>query len=417
VALYDLSGFGYSEGWSSYPMNKFGIDSKKPDLPRFGALLTQYCQQMGRHLEEKGWHDVCFILPYDEPPPPLAGEVLRILQAIRAGDPKLQITIICDLHPELATFATTCHFHMAPGSVHLDWAKDWKSQGKRIGYSCWEQPLSRYRYVMNRIAPWLTYWDYGDMTGYYCGALIMPGNPWTEMEKCLTILYPPLPGGPHLVRSVRYEIVREAIEDFDYFKVLESKNREVKKRLNYPDYDEVERVREILAEIVTGETATDFIPDRNLLYHLRDKIAEEIEGVDQTPLVLVRTEPADNSATEFSSVQFAGAVERGSQVRIGGQRVMPDCRGRFTATVELAKRGDNIVPVEVSKGGRRKVILRRFVLKADSDLSKLAAILEVGGKIGATVTPGSVPQPGIMQGAGSSCQEDSLECSKRIRRS
>jgi hypothetical protein len=46
--------------------------------------LTQYCQQMGRHLEEKGWHDVCFILPYDEPPPPWRG---RSCESYRPSGP------------------------------------------------------------------------------------------------------------------------------------------------------------------------------------------------------------------------------------------------------------------------------------------------------------------------------------------
>ncbi|MBI3921405.1 MAG: DUF4091 domain-containing protein [Armatimonadetes bacterium] len=171
------------------------------------------------------------------------------------------------------------------------------------------------------------------------------------------------------VSSLRLELLREGLEDLEYLNLLAGSIHDAARRLGSTDESfDRSRVRELCSLAV--QDMTHFTRDPDKLLRLRARVAEEIESLSQKePVLLVRTNPSDfatvSASNEGQTVE--GVATPGSTVRVAGQPISTDSRGRFKAKVYPLP-GINRITIEASKGGHVASATRTLtVLKATSD--------------------------------------------------
>jgi len=184
--------------------------------------------------------------------------------------------------------------------------------------------------VMNsRLMHWLNY-RY-DATGY----LHWGWNQWTEdplKDVGMHIgdgwhVYPAKDG---VLNSLRWEEMRNGIQDYECFMMLEGKLCSLKdslgKRAEW--IDPKQRGHEIAGKVVmTIEQHSD---DPSVLYSAKRQLLDEIAGFDKGPMIYIQTTPLENSTlTEHSSVELFGWTEQGTKIEVNGKELPVSDQGFF----------------------------------------------------------------------------------------
>jgi hypothetical protein len=184
--------------------------------------------------------------------------------------------------------------------------------------------------VMNsRLMHWLNY-KY-DATGY----LHWGWNQWTEdpfKDVGMHIgdgwhVYPSKDG---VLNSLRWEEMRNGIQDYECFMMLENKICSLKdslgKRAEW--VDPKQRGHEIAGKVImTIEQHTD---DPSVLYSAKRQLLDEIALFDKGPRVYIQTTPLENSTlTEHSSVELFGWTEQGTKIVVNGKELPVSDQGYF----------------------------------------------------------------------------------------
>ena len=113
---------------------------------------------------------------------------------------------------------------------------------------------------------------------------VLPGSPegYTGKESPGDgfFLYPDREGDGPFVNSMRWESLRDGMEDFDYLTLLEQ-------RLNVSDpncFEEgTEIVRDLVGELVWGNFGWEYDPQVSRLYEIRDSVATWVESLGNSP--------------------------------------------------------------------------------------------------------------------------------------
>ncbi len=167
------------------------------------------------------------------------------------------------------------------------------------------------------------------------------------------------PGKEGPVPSLRWEMSREGLEDYEYFWLLGHTIEQVKQKLGTAAarIDSSARGQEIISRMITSMTEYSKNPDK--LYGIRREVAQEIIALGAAPMLLVQTKPGCADTIKPSTVEIFGAAEKGAQVTVDGRPVQVGADGGFKAeaTVSSAKTAIEIV---AELGGKRKVIKRTF---------------------------------------------------------
>jgi hypothetical protein len=181
------------------------------------------------------------------------------------------------------------------------------------------------------------------------------------------------PGDSHIIypgkngpmNSIRWEMVREGLEDYEYLWLLESKSKLIKQQLgagakSYPaDF----RSKEICGKLV--RSLTDYTTDPETFYSAKKLLAYEISEIDRSPLMLLATEPSTNTelATGPLVIKVYGVVEKGTKVTINGEEAeVNPYDGTFLIGVPLSK-SDSVLKVEAALDGKKKILEREFKVK------------------------------------------------------
>lgn len=303
-------------GGGTFYSREYGrIGEHRQGTPEYERLFHDYITQIQDHLEEKGWLDKAYIYWFDEPDPKDYEFVRETMDLIKRHAPKLTRMLTEQPEPELygavdlwcantpayrfeiaeqrraagerfwwylctgprAPYCTLFIDH--PGIELRMWLwQTWKYkvQGILVWHSNywtsptafpdtwqnpWEDPMS---YVTGYGTPpgYKGYWGNGDGRFYY------PANrdPSDTTTKYLT--------GP--VNSLRWEMLREGIEDYEYFHLLQ---QAVEKRKAAGDRSAAVREAEALLTVPAEicEDMTHFTTDPALLNAHRAKIAQALE--------------------------------------------------------------------------------------------------------------------------------------------
>jgi hypothetical protein len=164
----------------------------------------------------------------------------------------------------------------------------------------------------------------------------------------------PGPQGP--LDSIRWEIQRESLEDFEYLRLLADETAAVKQRLG-PAASWVRperRAMELARFVVPAISETEKAPAKILA--VRAKVADEIVALSQAPSLLVETEPGENATLVEGpiAVELRGIAEPGATVKIKGSPVKVEGDGNFVARCGAQIR------IEVQHGGKTKTVVRSF---------------------------------------------------------
>lgn len=363
---------GHKDGWGSteFVLHQHWVTDRatgeRAQRPA-EEVLPHLLPALQEHLRERGWLHKTLIHIGDEPAihnleswrrksdyvRSLAPEIARI-EAIEAPDfgDSLEVWV-----PKLN------HFH--------NWRASYERARERSAefwfYTCLH-PMGRYpnRFIdypliKTRILHWLN-WRF-DLTGYlHWGLNFWNDDPWTSTVRGhlpagdAWIVYPG-PEGP--VDSVRWESLRDGIEDYEYLWVLADEAARVKAELGAAaeGFDPRQLADDLCHEAV--QTVVEYVREPAVLREIRRRIAEEIIALREPPLALVWTDPP---ARETLLGPPAGGVvyvaaPPGATVTVDGEQVELDGDGLYAGRVGVTV-GERRIVAEVSHERRTKTITR-----------------------------------------------------------
>jgi hypothetical protein len=352
--------------------------------PGYRQLFGQLMPPIMAHLREKGWLEKAYCYWYDEPQSYSFPFVLSGMQAVREAAPGLRRLLT--LYPETTMYNEVDIWVPMLNSFDSYVAKAQVRQtaGDDFWWYVCTEPDAPFpnNYIDHpainpRLRLWLAekydvrgelYWN----TTYYLGLDGLPRNPWTNaMSPASTgwsqgngdglLLYPvartpptaPVLAGP--VDSLRWEMLREANEDGEYFWLLKQGLLRAQSTLGVgsPAVAEGYAARNAALGLVPG--ARTFERDPQKLYAARTRLAHAIEALDdRKPFIVTQPGPqaAPVGASAVFRVEALGWPLPAYQWRFNGTTVEGATNSSLALTgVNLSQAGEYDVLVSNAGGG------------------------------------------------------------------
>ena len=326
--------FTAAEPVFTYALDTLGIDSFRLPLPFFawgdatghhgGSILgyssdtTEYesiygklLRTVGDHLAQRGWPDRAYTYWYDEPEPDDYPFVIQGMDLIHRSDPRLERLLTEQFSPDLAGHVDiwTPIFHR----FDVSWTGQRQALGEQVWWYVCTGPKAPYPNnfidhpgIEHRIRFWMS-WQYGAQgdlywdTTYWTNDDVFPPprlqDPWTDPMSYNysgsvgiwgngdgRLLYPPRSWSDERTRvegptpSIRWEMIREGIEDYEYLWML----RDAADRVEAIGGDRalVSGARELLSPPVSlFSSLTSFTDDARLLQSHRRQVARLLEQI------------------------------------------------------------------------------------------------------------------------------------------
>lgn len=319
VSLQGLGGGTFHSRWLGE------IAGFKQGTPEHEAIFTRYVKMIQDHLEERGWLSKAYVYWFDEPDPKDYEFVKEGMALIHRAGPKLtrMLTLHREPPPEVLYGYVDLWCPMTPVYDHKR-AEECRKRGERFWWYICTAPKAPYvtlfidhpaielriwlwqtwMYKIDGILVWsANYWTsptafphslqnpyddpmsyvsgYGRPAGYIAywgngdGRFIYPPKKVFEsQEKCFE--------GP--VSSIRWEMLREGIEDYEYLWILRELAHQLEARAESDEkiLSLLESARKLLQvpPYITF-SQKDFTHDPKPLYEYRQKIAETIEKINE----------------------------------------------------------------------------------------------------------------------------------------
>ncbi len=282
--------------------------------PEYERLVADYFGQIQNHLVTKGWIDKAYIYWFDEPDTKDYPFVAEVMDRIKKYAPKLKRMLTKQPSPDLM------------GKVDLwcalspEWTPEKVAERKAAGEEVWwyiccapqapyisefiEHPATEMR-----LWPWQS-WQYGVQgiliwsTNWWTSANAFPDSlqdPWADPASYVEgygtpigkkqswgngdgrYLYPPRvdPNKPHdpifasAISSVRWENLRDGMEDYEYFYMLKQQVDRVRGKADAAVVVEAEGLLVVPTNI--SENTVKFTTDPRPMMEHRGKIAKMIE--------------------------------------------------------------------------------------------------------------------------------------------
>ncbi|MBI5386851.1 MAG: DUF4091 domain-containing protein [Verrucomicrobia bacterium] len=293
------------------------LEGFKEGTPEFARLFQDYLSQVTGHLRERGWLDEAYTYWFDEPDPKDYEFVVDGMKRIRAAAPGLRRMLT--EQPEAALMG---HVEIWCG-LTPEWTKEKVAARRAAGEEVWWYiccgPHAPYitEFIDHpgtelRLWPWQS-WQYGVQgiliwaTTYWTSSAAFPGklqDPWADPMSYVSgydfkaghvgywgngdgrFLYPPRrdpntatePCLDEPINSIRWENLRDGMEDYEYFWLLEQEVKRVEGLKGEELKGEIAEARRLL--VVPEEISKDlthFTTDPRLMLAHRDKVAKMIE--------------------------------------------------------------------------------------------------------------------------------------------
>ncbi|MCD6339142.1 MAG: DUF4091 domain-containing protein, partial [Verrucomicrobia bacterium] len=285
--------------------------------PEYRIAFNAYCRQVQEHLRAKGWLDEAYVYWFDEPDPKDYAFVMNGFRKLKAAAPDLRRMLTEEVEPELIGGPNI----WCPLTPRFDPAK--AAERRKFGEQFWwyicTGPKAPYCGLFidhpgTELRVWLwqtwkrridgiliwqtTYWTssaaypdpkrpqnpYEDPMSWVSGYSTPAGTkrPWGNGDG--RFLYPPeaaADGRPEKpvvegpVDSIRWEMLRDGIEDYEYCAILERLVREKAGRLSPTERDRFARLLDVPPEITSS--LTSFTRDPAPIEQRRDRLAKAIE--------------------------------------------------------------------------------------------------------------------------------------------
>lgn len=301
---------GWLESWPAWS----GSGWDKPDIPaewnweEYDARMTRYlplgltthraglsrpfagwAREYERHLREKGWLDLAYTYLYDEPRTEDYPKVNAFLGEVKRGSPGLKNMMTArHFPPELKYVDIWCPeaYSFDPEAARAEQEKG-KTVWWYVAFST-RHPYPNvwvdYPALDCRVWPWMT-WKH-DLDGMLYWSVTAWGrnDPWCTGETFPnsngdgSMLYPGRDGQP--VDSIRWECLRDGMEDYEVFCLLEAGVKEL--RAAGGDVALVktsERLCAIDDDVV--RSYKDYNPDPDALLGARERMSDALEKIVQ----------------------------------------------------------------------------------------------------------------------------------------
>ncbi|MFO1501323.1 MAG: DUF4091 domain-containing protein [Verrucomicrobiota bacterium] len=298
------------------------LEGFQEGTPEFARLFNDYLGQVADHLRARGWLDKAFTYWFDEPDPKDYSFVVDGMQRIRAAAPGLRRLLTEQPENELL------------GNVEIwcgltpEWSREKVAARRAAGEEVWwyvcTGPKSPYVTLFidhpgleMRLWPWQS-WQYGVQgllvweTTYWTSPAAFPApqlqDPWLDPMGYVSgydfkaghvaywgngdgrFIYPPRRDYGHdpapcldgPVNSIRWENLRDGMEDYEYFWVLQQEVTTLAAR--HGDAALLAQAKALL--VVPDEISTDlthFTTDPRPLAAHRDRMARLIETLRRQP--------------------------------------------------------------------------------------------------------------------------------------
>jgi hypothetical protein len=277
--------------------------------PEFNALFTQLMSGIAEHLRAKGWMDRACAYWIDEPNNSLLPFVQEGMRAHLYAAPDLKRLVTREPVPELYGLVDIW-VPIAVISVYLFTSDRWfdrMAAGEEVWwyvamYPKWPVPnyFVDHPAISHRIRFWLgerygisgdLYWD----VAWYFDWSYQPINPWTQVTVTNQygptgngdgrLVYPPVrepPVNPVVagpIDSIRWELVREGLEDREYFWLLRELGRRCALRWG-PDHPAVLAAEMVRTQaLAVAPALTNALGDPRQVYQARRALASAIENL------------------------------------------------------------------------------------------------------------------------------------------
>lgn len=342
------SDFGYWKRQAYSPVIKTARD----------VPLTNYVHLIQEHLRQKGWLEAAYIHVADEPTPANYQSWITLAKEVKKGAPELKImealhyTVLSDYLdvsiPQLDYFnqnKVRLRKEQEDGQIELWFYTCWLPQGN------YPNRLLDYPLYKTRILHWANFiydatgylhWGYNWWRAFEVG--YAPGDGW--------IVYPT---AKNLVPALRYEAMREGIEDYEYFLLHTQKMQEVAKELKAPVEADA-RAKEIAQTVMPS--LINYTKDPLEMLAAREKLLREIVELDRGPKAIVATEiTEDKTLREEVENTMEIYTEKDAKVYLNG--VLLEGDGYFKAKVYLTPENYRIT-ITVIKDDNTKIIERVY---------------------------------------------------------
>lgn len=312
----EAMGGGTFQSRSDPKIGKFGEDT-----PEYRAMFSSYAKQLESHLREKGWLEKAYVYWFDEPDP-------KDYEFVRHGNERLHreapgITRMLTEEPGDALAGAVDLW--CPVSFNYDHAaaENRRAAGDRFWWYVCCGPKAPYcTLFIDHAATELRVWHWQTWQRKINGTLVWETNYWTSetawpdspqnpyndpmgyvgdhtLPKGTKrywgngdgrFLYPPesaavpgMAGGQPIleppVTSIRWEMIREGVEDFEFLYRLRELIEARRGKLPADRLKELESLLEVPPEITTD--ATHFTTDPKPIFDRRAKIAAAIEDLEK----------------------------------------------------------------------------------------------------------------------------------------
>jgi len=324
-----------------------------------------------KHLARKGWLERTIIHVADEPSFHNMNEWKAISSFVRENFPGVKTIDAIG-----ATGYEDALDIMVPltRDVHT-WFDDFKAAqaaGTELWfYTCcspWGEYANRfldYHLSKTRILHWMNYFT-GTEGFLHWGLTYGWDDPFGPAPR-----YPPgdshiiYPGKEGPMSSMRWEMLREGMEDYEYLWLLAAKTKELRKKLGVdPERFPANAISlETCGRLVTS--LTEYVTDPETFYQVRSDLANEIVTLDQSPLILLATNPPPSTQLDTgpATTRLYGFVEKGTTLKLNGSDLYVNPKdGFFIEKVRLSW-SQPVVTIEAELGEKRKVFRKRFNIR------------------------------------------------------
>jgi hypothetical protein len=325
--------------------------------------IPQFLPVFENHLREKGWLDKTVFHIQDEPS---VHNVLRwreISEYIHKYTPLLKRIDAIEI-----TNAFDRLEIWVPKINNLDAWFDLYKQAQHDGYELWFYTVGIYQagvypnrivdgpLIESRILHWVNY-RFG-ITGY----LHWGFNQWTEDPFSNPGMhrgdgwqvYPKKDG---LINSIRWEQMRNGIQDYEYFWLLEDKIKSIISKAGKSSemFDPSRRGQEIAANVV--KTMRNYSRSPYVLYSAKKQIIDEIFDLDSSPLLIVQTNPPEfSNLVDRTAVELIGMTDPGTKIIVNDRELPVSSDGLFMEVIYVYLKSNTIVVTAKNEKGTKTAV-------------------------------------------------------------
>ena len=288
------------------------------------------------HLQKKGWLDKTYFHIKDEPSHHNALKWIEISTYIHKYAPHLKrIDAVC------TSFLFGNIEAAVPKLDHLDAGFDVYKKGQHDGAELWFYTVGVYQgnnypnktidmpLIDTRIMHWLNY-KY-DLAGYlHWGWNQWTDDPFKDTGEHIGDAWHVYPVKDGVLNSLRWEQMRNGIQDFEYFRMLEKRIAALKDSLGsrVAWIVPTQRSKEIITNVAIG--LKEHSVDPEVFYKAKKEVIKELTEFNTSPMIYVQTNPAEHGTViNRSVVELLGWVEPSTKIFVNGNELPVTKDGLF----------------------------------------------------------------------------------------